>query len=262
MISLQTLLALLSGAAVGFSLGIIGGGGSILAVPLLLYVVGVKDPHLAIGTSALAVSLNAFVNLMSHWRAGNVHWPCAILFGAASAFGAAIGSTLGILVSGEKLLFLFALVMIAAGIAVLRPRAAGGEACGVKVDSRIAWRLGWLGLGAGLVSGFFGIGGGFMVVPGIMLGSGLPILNAIGSSLFSVGTSGLATAINYALSGFVAWGIAGEFVAGGAIGGFFGMRAAVRLAGKKRALTYLFAGIVFTVAAYMLIRSGALLFLH
>src|SRR5205085_6815182 len=160
----------------------------------------------------------------------------------------------------EKLLFLFALVMIAAGIAMLRPRASGGEAC-VKVDGRIAWRLICLGLGAGIVSGFFGIGGGFMVVPGIMLGSGLPILNAIGSSLFSVGTSGLATAINYALSGFVAWGIAAEFVAGGAIGGFFGMRAAVGLAGRKRALTHLFAGIVFTVAAYMLIRSGALLFL-
>ena len=128
MISLETLLALVSGAAVGFSLGIIGGGGSILAVPLLLYVVGVKDPHLAIGTSALAVSLNAFVNLMSHWRAGTVHWPCAILFGAASALGAAIGSTIGKLISGEKLLFLFALVMIAAGIAMLRPRSSGGEA--------------------------------------------------------------------------------------------------------------------------------------
>ena len=260
MISLEILPALLSGAAVGFSLGIIGGGGSILAVPLLLYVVGVEDPHLAIGTSALAVSLNAFVNLISHWRAGTVNWPCALLFGAASAAGAALGSTLGKLVSGEKLLFLFALVMIAAGLAMLRPRASGGEAC-VKVDGRIAWRLGWLGLGAGIVSGFFGIGGGFLVVPGIMLGSGLPILNAIGSSLFSVGTSGLATAINYALSGLVAWGIAAEFVAGGAIGGFFGMRAAVRLAGRKRALTHLFAGIVFTVAVYMLIRSGALLFL-
>ena len=75
MIWQQVLLALLSGGAVGFSLGLIGGGGSILAVPLLLYVVGITDAHVAIGTSALAVALNAFVNLLSHWRAGTVRWP-------------------------------------------------------------------------------------------------------------------------------------------------------------------------------------------
>jgi uncharacterized protein len=101
-----------SGCAVGFSLGLIGGGGSILAVPLLLYVVGIGDAHVAIGTSALAVSLNAFGNLIGHWRAGNVKRSCA-----------AIGSSIGKLVAGDKLLFLFALAMIAVGIAMLRPRA-------------------------------------------------------------------------------------------------------------------------------------------
>jgi uncharacterized membrane protein YfcA len=253
--SLQTLAAVLSGGAVGFSLGIIGGGGSILAVPLLLYVVGVEDAHIAIGTSALAVSVNAFINLLSHWRAGNVHWPCAILFGSAGALGAAIGSTLGKLVPGENLLFLFAFVMIAAGIAMLRPRASGGEICR-QVTGRIAFRLMMVGLAAGTISGFFGIGGGFMIVPGIMFGSGLPILNAIGSSLFAVGTFGLTTAVNYALSGFLDWPIAIEFILGGAIGGVFGMRAAIRLSAKKRALNYVFAGAVFTVAAYMLLRTG------
>ena len=207
MISLQTVLALLSGAAVGFSLGIIGGGGSILAVPLLLYVVGIEDAHIAIGTSAFAVAVNSFVNLFSHWRAGTVHWPCAILFGSAGALGAAVGSTLGKLVPGENLLFLFALVMIAAGMAMLRPRLASGTPC-VQVTRRIASRLVSLGLAAGLISGFFGIGGGFLIVPGIMLGSGMPILNAVGSSLFGVGTFGLTTAVNYALSGFVDWQIA------------------------------------------------------
>ena len=87
MIPIQTILAVLSGAGVGFSLGLIGGGGSILAVPLLLYVVGVNDPHIAIGTSAFAVAVNAFVNLMSHWRAGTVKWPCAIVFGASGMLG-------------------------------------------------------------------------------------------------------------------------------------------------------------------------------
>ena len=255
MILLQAVLALLSGAAVGFSLGTIGGGGSILAVPLLLYVVGIEDAHIAIGTSAFAVSLNAFVNLLSHWRAGTVHWPCAVLFGSAGALGAAIGSTLGKLVPGENLLFFFALVMIAAGIAMLRPRMTSGEPC-LRVTRSIALRLVGLGLSAGLISGFFGIGGGFLIVPGIMLGSGMPILNAVGSSLFSVGVFGLTTAVNYAISGFVDWQIAAEFVAGGTIGGIFGMKAAVRLAAEKRVLNYVFAGLVFSAAAYMLLRTG------
>ena len=85
----QNALAVASGGAVGFSLGLIGGGGSILAVPLLLYVVGLGDAHVAIGTSALAVSLNAFGNLIGHWRAGNVKWPCAATFAAAGITGAA-----------------------------------------------------------------------------------------------------------------------------------------------------------------------------
>jgi uncharacterized protein len=94
----QHALAVLSGGAVGFSLGLIGGGGSILAVPLLLYVVGIGDAHVAIGTSALSVAANAFANLIGHWRAGNVKWSCAATFAVAGIIGAAIGSTLGKLV--------------------------------------------------------------------------------------------------------------------------------------------------------------------
>ena len=118
---------MLSGGAVGFSLGLIGGGGSILAVPLLLYVVGIGDPHVAIGTSALSVAANAFANLLGHWRAGNVKWPCAATFALAGILGAAIGSTIGKLVDGQQLLFLFALAMIVVGVAMLRPRAAAGN---------------------------------------------------------------------------------------------------------------------------------------
>ena len=98
----QEVLALLSGGAVGFSLGLIGGGGSILAVPLLLYVVGITDPHVAIGTSALAVTANAFANLLSHWRAGNVKWACAATFAFAGIVGAAMGSTLGKLIDANS----------------------------------------------------------------------------------------------------------------------------------------------------------------
>ena len=252
---IQDVLAVLSGSAVGFSLGLIGGGGSILAVPRLLYVVGIRDAHVAIGTSALAVSVNAFGNLIGHWRAGNVKWPCAATFAGAGIIGAAIGSSVGKLVDGQKLLFLFALAMIAIGAAMLRPRAAAGNP-DVRMTPWIAARLIVIALVVGAISGFFGIGGGFLIVPGLMLGSGMPILNAIGSSLFSVGSFGLTTAVNYALSGLVDWTIALLFIAGGIAGGIPGMRAAMRLAANRRMLTYIFAGVIFAVAAYMLVRTG------
>jgi uncharacterized protein len=246
--------ALLSGSLVGFSLGLIGGGGSILAVPLLLYVVGIADPHVAIGTSALAVSVNAFVNLIGHWRAGTVKWPCASVFAAAGILGAALGSSLGKVVDGQKLLTLFSLAMIAVAIAMLRPRAAGGDP-DVRITPRIAWQLIAVGLAAGAVSGFFGIGGGFLIVPGIMLGSGMPILNAIGSSLLSVGVFGLTTAANYALSGLVAWTIAAEFILGGVIGGWLGTRLALKLSASRTVLTRTFAAAIVAVALYMLART-------
>ena len=251
----QTILALLSGTAVGFSLGLIGGGGSILAVPLMLYVVGVEDPHVAIGTSVLAVAVSAFANLFGHWRAGTVKWGCAAIFAAAGILGAAAGSTAGKLIDGDRLLFLFALAMFAAGIAMLRPRAAAGDP-DVHIDAMIATKLVALGLATGFIAGLFGIGGGFLIVPGIMLGSGMPILNAVGSSLFSVGAFGLTTAINYAISGLVDWAIALEFIAGGALGGLLGTRAAVKLSMHKRALNYVFTAILFVVAAYMLTGTG------
>jgi uncharacterized membrane protein YfcA len=248
-------LALLSGSLVGFSLGLIGGGGSILAVPLLLYIVGIGDPHAAIGTSALAVSVNAFVNLIGHWRAGTVKWPCASVFAAAGVIGAALGSSLGKVVDGRKLLALFALAMIAVGIAMLRPRASGGDA-DVRITPRIALQLMAVGIVAGAISGFFGIGGGFLIVPGIMLGSGMPILNAIGSSLLSVGVFGLTTAVNYALSGLVAWTIAAEFIIGGTVGGWLGTALAIKVAASRRVLARIFAALIFVVALYMLARTG------
>ena len=251
----QDALAVLSGSAVGFSLGLIGGGGSILAVPLLLYVVGIGDAHVAIGTSALAVSANAFGNLIGHSRAGNVKWPCAAMFAVAGIAGAAIGSSLGKLVDGQKLLFLFALAMIAVGAAMLRPRSAAGDP-DVRITPAIAVRLVVVGVIVGAFSGFFGIGGGFLIVPGIMLGSGMAILSAIGSSLLSVGAFGLTTAINYAISGLIDWKVAALFIIGGLVGGIFGTRTAVRLAADRRKLIYTFAAVIFAVAIYMLVRTG------
>ncbi|MDE2488390.1 MAG: sulfite exporter TauE/SafE family protein [Alphaproteobacteria bacterium] len=252
--SLQDLLAIFAGSIVGFSLGLIGGGGSVLAVPLLLYVVGVRDPHVAIGTSALAVALNAFANLAQHARAGNVKWPCAVSFAGAGVVGALIGSTLGKMVNGQHLLALFAIVMIAVGASMLRGRSGEGDPA-VRMHRGMAPRILAIGLGAGLLSGFFGIGGGFLIVPGLVMASGMPILNAVGSSLFSVGAFGVTTAANYALSGLVDWRIAILFIVGGVAGGMVGMKLAMRLAGRRGALVKVFAFVLFAVAAYMLYRS-------
>lgn len=251
-------LTILSGIIVGFSLGLIGGGGSILALPLLLYVVGIKDPHVAIGTSALAVAANAFANLVQHAKARTVKWPCAIVFAVSGIVGALIGSTLGKHVSGEHLLVLFAGVMVVVGLSMLRAKPAEGDP-GVRITRPIAIRLVVIGFLAGVLSGFFGIGGGFLIVPGIMLGSGMPILNAVGSSLFSVGTFGSATALNYAISGLVDWRVAALFIGGGVAGGALGMRVAMRMASRKGLLSRLFAFVLLAVAAYMLLRSFGVL---
>ena len=121
------LLALLAGSLVGFSLGLVGGGGSILAVPLLVYVVGIDDPHVAIGTSAVAVAFNAAANLIPHARKGNVKWRCAAVFAARGVLGALGGAYVGQRVDGERLLGLFAALMVVVGVLMLVRRDGGGE---------------------------------------------------------------------------------------------------------------------------------------
>ncbi len=113
---LHALLSIASGSLVGFTLGLVGGGGSILAVPLLVYVVGVPSPHIAIGTSAIAVAASAAANLAGHARARTVKWPCALVFAVAGIVGAAGGAQLGKMVDGSRLLMLFGVLMVVVGI--------------------------------------------------------------------------------------------------------------------------------------------------
>ena len=247
-----------SGGLVGFTLGLIGGGGSILATPLLIYLVGMREPHVAIGTGALAVSVNAYANLIGHAVKGHVRWKCAAVFALAGLAGALAGSTLGKAVDGQALLFAFGLVMVAVGAQMLRPRRDGMVER--SPDRGTCLRTAALALLAGGASGFFGIGGGFLIVPALVAATGMPVINAIGSSLLAVGTFGLATALNYGWSGLVDWRVAAEFIAGGIVGGVFGMMLATRLSAYKRALNLVFACVVFAVAAYMLHRSGTALF--
>jgi uncharacterized protein len=251
---LQVLLDLASGSLVGFSLGLIGGGGSILAVPLMLYVAGAPSPHVAIGTSAIAVAANAAANLLQHGRSGTVKWHCAAVFAGTGVIGALAGSTLSKMVDGQKLLAMFAVLMLVVAAMMLKGRSnAGGES--VQLNRQNFPRLLLFGLATGLLSGFFGIGGGFLIVPGLMLATGMPILSAIGSSLVCVTAFGLTAAANYAASGLVDWGLAALFIAGGVLGGLAGTRLARNLAAKRGVLNMAFSGVIVVVAIYMLGRS-------
>jgi uncharacterized membrane protein YfcA len=238
---------------VGFSLGLVGGGGSILAVPLLVYVVGLNDPHVAIGTSAIAVAVNAAANLVTHARSGNVKWRCATLFASAGVVGAYLGSTLGKIMDGQRLLALFAVLMMVVGGLMLRNRADLGDP-GVRLSKENLPKLTASGLGVGVLSGFFGIGGGFLIVPALVMATGMPMLNAIGSSLVAVAAFGLTTAANYAVSGLIDWQIAFLFVTGGIFGGLIGARLAKSLGSRRGLLTSIFSGLIFAVAIYVLFR--------
>lgn len=249
------LLAMLSGGIVALLLTLFGGGGSVLAVPLLLYLVGIKEPHMAIGVSAAGVALNALTALIGHARAGRVRWPCAGLFAAVGAVGAWGGSSLAKIIDGQQLLLFFAVAMAAVGLSMLRPKPANGGP-EPRLSAALAPRLGVTAAGVGAAAGFFGIGGGFLIVPSLMWSTRMPIYYAIGSSLVGVTAFGLTTALNYAVSGWVDWPLAGVFVAGGVLGGLVGARLARHLSDRRGALTSVFAALIFVVAIYMLYRSA------
>lgn len=243
-------LAIASGAIVGALLALFGGGGSVLATPLLLYVVGVRDPHIAIGTSSAAVAFNAATNVVGHWRGGRVKWPCASVFAAAGLAGSLLGSSLAKQVEGQRLLLFFAVAMATIALSMVRrPRSEGDP------DVHITWplvaRLAPIGVVTGFAAGFFGIGGGFLIVPGLMLATGMTLANAAASSLVSVALFGTATSFNYALSGLVDWPVAGLFIVGGVLGGALGLRGAQVLAARAALARRLFAGLILIVATYV-----------
>lgn len=253
--ALQAVLAGASGSLVGFTLALVGGGGSILAVPLLVHLVGMPQPHLAIGTSAVAVALNAGFGLLGHARAGHVRWPCASVFAAVGVAGALVGAAIGKRVDGQALLAGFAVLMLVVAFLMLRK----GEAVPtttVRLSRGNAPALVGAGGATGLLSGFFGIGGGFLAVPGLMAATGMGSLNAIASSLVAVTAFGAATAASYALSGLVDWPLAGLFVAGGVLGSLGGAGLARRLSARRGVLTRVFAVMLVGLAVFMLAKSG------
>lgn len=254
----EILLALASGGLIGIVLGLVGGGGSILAVPLLVYVIGVGSTHAAIGTAAVAVTANALVSLAGHAHAGMVKWPCAIVFAASGIVGATAGAEIGKAFDGAWLLMLFGLLMIGVGLLMLRKRRREADP-DVRLSRLTAGlllpRLMSMGVGVGFAAGFFGIGGGFLIVPALVAATAMPFAYAVGTSLVVVTALGLTTATSYALSGYVDWPLTELLIAGGMIGAGFGILLGRRFASHKSLFESIFAGVVITVGAYIAIGA-------
>ncbi len=218
MVALTVVLAL----GVGLCLGLLGGGGSIVTVPLLAYVAGLDAAH-AIATSLLVVGVTSVVGAVSHARAGHVRWRTAVMFGAAGMVGASAGGWASQFLPGSLLLVGLAVVMITAAIAMVRGRSA--EAAN-SVDSPTARPAILLPQGAavGLVTGLVGAGGGFLVVPALALLAGLPMTAAIGTSLVVIAMNSFAGLAGHLSVATIDWWLAAAVTGAAALGGIVGVR--------------------------------------
>ncbi|WP_340645420.1 sulfite exporter TauE/SafE family protein [Phenylobacterium sp.] len=247
-------LAAVGGAVIGLLLSVFGGGGSVLATPLLIYVVGVRDPHVAIGTSAAAVAVNALVGLSAQARAGRVKWRCASVFAAAGIVGSLVGAHLAKQAPGEQLILWFAAAMAVVGGSMLVPRKGTGDPF-VTLTPALTAKLAPLGLLVGLAAGFFGIGGGFLIVPGLMAATGMTMAHAAASSLLSVVVFGGATSASYAVSGQIDLPVFVALVAGGGLGALAGGPVARALESRATVARQVFALFVIATAAYVAARA-------
>lgn len=263
------LSALFFGALIGLSLGLVGGGGSILTVPILVYAMG-QPPHAAASSSLAIVGLNAMFGMTGHFRSGNVQLRTGFTFGALGIAGAVVGTWLNRQVPGQLLLVLFAVVMLIAAAAMLRRDTSGGAS--LTTASPVV-RPGWpkliaAGTGVGLMTGFFGVGGGFVIVPALVLVLGLPMRLAIGTSLLVIAINSAASLAARMVAVDTTSGANGVIRLVGAgfdvrltalfvLGGLAGIVLGVRLAGKfsHARLTKTFAVLIVLVAIYVLARS-------
>ena len=214
-----TILVLVLAVAVGLSLGLLGGGGSILTVPLLTYVAGM-DPKQAIASSLFIVGATSVMSTFTHARAGNVQWRTGLIFGVASMAGAFLGGLTGGYLPGVMLMLLFAFMMIATSIAMIRGRRNKSPA-----DATKQLPMGKIileGLVVGAVTGLVGAGGGFLVVPALALLGGLPMPVAVGTSLLVISMKSFAGLAGYLTSVSIPWplvlGVTGTAMIGALIG--------------------------------------------
>lgn len=248
----QLVIALALAALVGVSLGLLGGGGSILTVPILTYVLGM-DPREAIAASLFIVGTTSTVSAITHARAGRVRWKTGVLFGVAGMVGAFGGGVIGGFVPGVVLMILFALMMIVTAIAMIRGRKnRDGGSSAPSGDLPVA-RILLDGLLVGVATGLVGAGGGFLVVPALNLLGGLPMAIAVGTSLLVIALKSFAGLGGYLLSVRLDWPIVLAFTTTAVAGSFIGVALAGRI--PERALRRGFGIFVLVMGAFVLVQE-------
>lgn len=242
-------LAVALGLLVGLTLGAVGAGGSILTVPLLVYALGV-DVHSATGTSLLIVGTNAMAGSAIHARNGRVMWREAFTFGAVGAVGAVAGSLLNHRLPGEVILGGLAILMLVVAVRMWQQR--GAEP---GPGERRPWPVVVIaGVSVGVLTGLFGVGGGFLLVPALVLVLGLPMMAAVATSLPVIAMSSAAGLLPYVAAGRVDYTIAVLFIAGGLVGMVAGTWVGER-AGHAR-LRETFATLMVLVAGYLILQQA------
>ena len=232
------LLSLALGGAIGILLGALGGGGSVLAVPALVYALGQKT-HEATTESLILVGAAAWIGGLDYARRGRVSPRVAISFGAAGAIGAVPGSFANRALPDHALLVSFSILLVVAGVAMLRadPSARPGR------HELVAAAV---GLATGFVTGLLGVGGGFLVVPALVVLVGLPMALAVGTSLVIIGITSAAALAVHLTHGAVDWAVTAPFTAAAIVGALVGSTAGRSL--DQRLARRLFAGLAFVVA--------------
>lgn len=208
------------GFAIGLSLGFLGGGGSILTVPALVYIVG-QSPQAAVTASLVIVGANATMGAMLHRSQKTLNWPVALVFGGVGMVTAYFAAGLSHLLSSTVLLILFALLMLAVSGFMLLSKTPHAERC----DRNWVVTIG-SGAAVGLLTGFLGVGGGFLIVPALVMLVGLPIRQAVGTSLLIIAMNSLAGLLGHLNSTILDMTVIGIFVATGFVGAFAGTRLA------------------------------------
>ncbi len=265
------ILTAVLGAFVGFSLGLTGGGGAIFAVPILVYGLGVPARE-AVGISLLTVGCTAFVGFIHRARRKMVEFPTGLLFAFAGMIGAPIGSKIADYIAEPVLLALFAVLMIliavrmwlnandkVASLPILDSDNAG-PTCRrdpegrLRLTSQCAMLLGVVGLSVGVLTGMFGVGGGFIIVPALVYFACMGIQRAIGTSLLIITLVSLSGTTGHILAGKeLSLQTSGLFTLGSLVGLFLGSSLAERLAGRM--LQRLFAVSIVLVATYVIVRT-------
>ncbi len=244
----QVLWALAGGSAIGFTLGLVGAGGSTLTVPILVYLVGL-DPQTAIGTSLIIVGFSALMGAISYWQKGLVQWRTAITFGLAGLGGSLLGSWANHQFPAKTVLFLFALLMMASAVFMVK-RPQGKEEGVIPAPRNLSWSILLTGFTIGLLTGFFGMGGGFVIVPALVLLLQFPIKPAIGTSLIIITLNCVSALLGHIRYGKIAWLVALYFLLGSLVGSKAGALLAHRSNPQK--LSQTFAILIFGIALYLI----------